>query len=73
MRVAKAISLSEEEPPRDEVVAGAQRAGGLIQRTDRAGCGRGRENKDIAIELGCTRRTVGTWRRSVCGRAGRGD
>ena len=22
----------------------------------------GRENKDIALELGCTRRTVGTWR-----------
>mgnify|MGYP002640426045 FL=1 len=22
----------------------------------------GRENKDIAVELGCTRRTVGTWR-----------
>ena len=22
----------------------------------------GRENKDIAMELGCTRRTVGTWR-----------
>jgi len=64
MRVAKAITLTDEERVtltkwargRSTPVRLVQRAKIILAAAD------GRENKDIARELGCTRRTVGTWR-----------
>lgn len=64
MRVAKDIVLTEEERAilvkwsrgRSTSVRLAQRAMIVLAAAD------GRENKDIAVDLGCTRRTVGTWR-----------
>lgn len=64
MRVAAAITLSDEERAtltkwsrgRKTPVRLVQRAQIVLRAAD------GLENKDIAVELGCTRRTVGTWR-----------
>lgn len=64
MRVAKAITLTDEERVtltkwargRSTPVRLVQRAKIILAAADQ------RENKDIAAELGCTPRTVGTWR-----------
>lgn len=64
MRVAVEVVLSADERtklvkwsrgPEHSVSVG-------VAGEDRAGRGRWPENKDIASSLGCTRRTVGTWR-----------
>ena len=64
MRVAKAITLTDEE--RTTLVKwsrGRSTPARLIQRAQIVlAAADGRENKEIALELGCTRRTVGTWR-----------
>jgi DNA-binding NarL/FixJ family response regulator len=64
MRVAKAITLTDEE--RATLVKwsrGRSTPARLIQRAQIVlAAADGRENKEIAAELGCTRRTVGTWR-----------
>lgn len=71
MRVAKAITLTDDERVtltkwargRSTPARLVQRAKIILAASD------GRENKDIARELGCGRRTVGTWRnRFVTGR-----
>lgn len=64
MRVAKTITLSDEE--RTTLVRwsrGRSTPARLMLRAKivLAAAG-GRENKDIAQDLGCTRRTVGEWR-----------
>ncbi len=64
MRIAKAITLTNEERTtllkwsrgRSTPARLIQRAVIILAAAD------GRENKEIAVELGCTRRTVGTWR-----------
>lgn len=64
MRVAKAITLTDEERVtltkwsrgRSTPARLVQRARILLAAAD------GRENRHIAAALGCTRRTVGTWR-----------
>ena len=64
MRVARTITLTEEQRRtltkwtrgRSTPAWQALRAKIVLAAAD------GRENKDIAAELGCTRRTVGTWR-----------
>ncbi len=64
MRVAKAITLTDEERAtlmkwargRSTPARLVQRARIILAASD------GRENKDIAAQLGCTRRTAGTWR-----------
>ena len=64
MRVAKAIALTDQE--RATLVKwsrGRRTPARLVQRARIIlAAADGRENKDIAAELGCTRRTVGTWR-----------
>jgi transposase len=65
MRVAEAIVLSQEERAvlvrwsrgRSTPARLVQRAKIVLATADE------RENKNIAAELGCTRRTVGTWRK----------
>lgn len=64
MRIAKAITLTDEERVTlTKWARGRSTPARLVQRANivlaAADC---RENKDIAAELGCTRRTVGTWR-----------
>jgi transposase len=64
MRIAKAITLTDEERAtltkwsrgRSTPVRLVLRAKIVLAAVE------GRENKEIATELGCTRRTVGTWR-----------
>lgn len=64
MRVAKVITLSDEE--RITLVRwsrGRSTPARLVLRAKIVlAAAEGRENKDIADELGCTRRTVGEWR-----------
>jgi transposase len=64
MRIAKAITLSDEE--RNTLTRwsrGRSTPARLVLRAKIVlAAAEGRENKDIAQELGCTRRTVGTWR-----------
>lgn len=64
MRIAPAITLTaEERATLTRWSRGRKTAARLVQRAQivlRAADGW--ENKDIAAELGCTRRTVGTWR-----------
>lgn len=64
MRVAKAITLTDEE--RTTLLKwsrGRSTPARLIQRAQIVlAAADGRENKEIAVALGCTRRTVGTWR-----------
>ena len=64
MRIAKAISLSEEERTTlSRWARGRRTPARLVLRAKIVlAAAEGRENKDIAAELGCTRRTVGTWR-----------
>ena len=64
MRVAKAISLTDEERIMlSKWARGRRTPARLVQRAKIVlAAAAGRENKDIAAELGCTRRTVGTWR-----------
>lgn len=64
MRVAKAITLTDEEQVTlAKWVRGRRTPARLVQRAKIIlAAAEGRENKDIAAGLGCTRRTVGTWR-----------
>ncbi len=63
MRVAKAITLTNEERVTLTKSRGRSTPARLVQRANIIlAAADGRENKDIARELGCTRRTVGTWR-----------
>jgi transposase len=65
MRVAKAITVTDEE--RTMLLKwsrGRSTPARLIQRARIVlAAAEGRENKEIATQLGCTRRTVGTWRK----------
>jgi transposase len=64
MRVAPKIVLTDEQ--RTTLLKwarGRSTPARLVQRAKVVlAAAEGRENKDIATELGCTRRTVGTWR-----------
>ncbi len=64
MRIAIAITLTAEE--RILLTEWSRRRSTPARLVLRAkmilAAAQGRENKDIAMELGCTRRTVGTWR-----------
>lgn len=64
MRIAKAINLSDEE--RETLTRWARGRSTPARLVLRArivlAASEGQENKRIAEELGCTRRTVGTWR-----------
>jgi transposase len=64
MRVAKAIVLTDEERVTlAKWARGRSTPARLVQRAKIIlAAAEGRENKDIARELGCGRRTVGTWR-----------
>lgn len=64
MRIAKAIELSDEERVAlTKWSRGRSTPARLVLRAKIVlAAATGRENKDIATELGCTRRTVGTWR-----------
>lgn len=64
MRVAKAIALTNEERATlTKWARGRSTPARLVQRAKIVlAAADGRENKDISAELGCTRRTVGTWR-----------
>jgi transposase len=64
MRVAKAISLTDEERATlRKWSRGRSTPARLILRAQIVlAAAEARENTDIAVELGCTRRTVGTWR-----------
>lgn len=64
MRVAKAITLTDEERVTlTKWARGRRTPARLVQRAKIIlAAADGRENKDIAAELGCTPRTVGTWR-----------
>jgi transposase len=64
MRVAKAIVLTDEERTMlTKWSRGRSTPARLVLRAKIVlSAARGVENKDIAAELGCTRRTVGTWR-----------
>jgi len=64
MRVAKAITLTDEERVTlTKWARGRRTPARLVQRAKIIlAAAEGRENKDIAAGLGCTRRTVGTWR-----------
>lgn len=64
MRVAKAITLTDaERVTLTKWARGRSTPTRLVQRAKIIlAAAEGRENKDIALELGCTRRTVGTWR-----------
>jgi len=64
MRVAKAITLTDEQ--RGTLTKWSRGRSTPARRVLRAkivlAAAAGRENKDIAAQLHCTRRTVGTWR-----------
>lgn len=64
MRVAKAIILTDEERiTLTKWARGRSTPARLVQRAKIVlAAADGRENKDIAAQLGCTPRTVGTWR-----------
>lgn len=64
MRVAKAILLTNAERAKlTKWSRGRKTPARLVLRAKiLLAAAEGRENKEIAIELGCTRRTVGTWR-----------
>jgi len=64
MRVAKAITLTtEQRVTLTKWSRGRSTPARLVLRSRIVlAAADGRENKDIAAELGCTRRTVGTWR-----------
>ena len=64
MRIAKAITLTDEERTTlTKWSRGRSTPARLVQRAEIVlAAAAGAENKDIAAELGCTRRTVGTWR-----------
>ncbi|MFM7165216.1 MAG: helix-turn-helix domain-containing protein, partial [Planctomycetaceae bacterium] len=54
--------MTNERPFRSGL-AGEKRTARLVQRAKIVlAAAEGKENKDIASELKCTRRTVGTWR-----------
>jgi len=64
MRVAKAITLTDgERVTLTKWSRGRSTPARLVQRAKIVlAAADGRENRTIAAELGCTRRTVGTWR-----------
>jgi transposase len=64
MRIAKAITLTDEERVMlTKWSRGRSTPARLVVRAKIVlAAARGDENRDIAAELGCTRRTVGTWR-----------
>lgn len=64
MRVAKTIVLTDEQRATlTRWSRGRSTPARVVQRAKIVlAAAEGRENKDIAAELGCTRRTVGTWR-----------
>lgn len=64
MRVAKSITLTDEDRATlTKWSRGRRISARLVLRAKIVlAAAEGRENKDIATELGCTRRTVGTWR-----------
>lgn len=64
MRVAKAITLTDEERiTLTKWARGRSTPARLVVRAQIVlAAAEGRENRDIAQQLGCTRRTVGTWR-----------
>ena len=64
MRVAKVVSLTDEERSvLTKWSRGRSTPARLVLRAKIVlASAEGRESKDIAAELGCTRRTVGTWR-----------
>jgi transposase len=64
MRVAKAITLTDEDRATlTKWSRGRSTPARLVQRAKIVlAAAEGRQNKDVAAELGCTRRTVGTWR-----------
>ena len=64
MRVAKAITLTDEERVSlTKWARGRSTPARLVQRAKIVlAAADGCENREIALELGCTRRTVGTWR-----------
>jgi transposase len=64
MRIAKAIVLTDEERVAlTKWSRGRSTPARLVLRAKIVlAAADGRENKDISAELGCTRRTVGTWR-----------
>lgn len=64
MRVAKAITLTDEERVTlTKWARGRSTPSRLVQRAKIVlAAADGHENRKIAAELGCTRRTVGTWR-----------
>lgn len=64
MRVAKAITLTDEERVTlTKWARGRSTPARLVQRAKIVlAAAEGRANRTIANELGCTRRTVGTWR-----------
>ena len=64
MRVAKAIMLTEEERVTlTRWARGRSTPARLVLRAQIVlAAADGRENQEISAELGCTRRTVGTWR-----------
>jgi transposase len=65
MRVAQAITLSDEERTTlSKWARGRSTPARLVQRSKIVlAAAAGRENRDIALELGCNRRTVGLWRK----------
>jgi len=64
MRVAKPIVLTDDERTSlSQWARGRKTPARLVQRAKIVlAAAEGKENKDIASELKCTRRTVGTWR-----------
>ena len=64
MRIAKAILLTDKERVAlTKWSRGRRTPARLVLRAKIVlAAADGRENKDIAVELGCGRRTVGTWR-----------
>lgn len=64
MRIAKTITLSDEQRiALTKWSRGRSTPARLVQRAKIVlAAAQGRENQDIAAELGCTRRTVSTWR-----------
>lgn len=64
MRIAKAVTLTDEDRATlTKWSRGRSTPARLVQRAKIVlAAAAGSENKDIAAELGCTRRTVGTWR-----------
>jgi transposase len=64
MRVAKVITLTDEERVKlTKWTRGRSTPARLVQRAKIIlAAADGRQNQDIAAELGCTRRTAGTWR-----------